>query len=130
MSEAKPELAPEPAREPSPHTTQRVVRRPTPTPPVANPQRSAADAPKLEPGTSSQQQRSIERDVKILQRAVYARIERLSRRNLAGADRKTLEDARTFIAQSENAMKAGDLTQSSNLAEKADLLVQAVEKQY
>jgi hypothetical protein len=129
VTEAKPEPPPEPARVPPPRTNQRVPRKETPAP-VSSPQRPAADAPKLETATSFQQQASIERNVNLLQRAVEARISRLSRLNLAGSDRKTLDDARTFVAQSQDAMKNGDLTQSSNLAQKANLLVQAIEKRH
>jgi electron transfer flavoprotein alpha subunit len=107
-----------------------VVRKEAPPPVVATPQPATADAPQLEPANSSQQQASIQQEVTVLQSGIEARIQRLSRVKLAAADRKTLEDARTFIAQSEAAKKSGDFTQASNLAKKADLLVQAIEKRY
>jgi hypothetical protein len=130
VAETKPQAAPEPVKESPPPPAQPVARKEVPAPPIAVPQPATAGAPQLEPADSSQQKASIQRHVNILQRGIEARIKRLSRLSLAGADRKTLEDARTFIAQSEDAKKSGDLSQASNLAQKADLLVQAIEKRY
>jgi hypothetical protein len=130
VTETKPAPAPQPVKVSPPPPAEPVARKDAPASPVVNPQPATADAPQLEPANSSQQQASIERRVSTLQRAIEARIERLARLKLAGADRKTLEDAQTFIAQSKDANKSGDLTQASNLAQKAELLVQAIEKRY
>jgi hypothetical protein len=130
VAETKPERVPEPVKESPPTHEQRVARKEIPTPPTVNPKPATSDAPPLEPANISQEQASIQRSVNMLEQGVQARINRLSRQRLAGADRKTLEDARTFIAQSEDAKKRGDLSQASNLVQKADLLVQAVEKRY
>lgn len=97
---------------------------------AAAPQPALADAPPLEPARSLQQQAAMQQQVAALDRGIQARINRLGQRNLAAADRKTLQDARTFVAQSKDAMAKGDFVQSSNLADKAELLVQAVEKRY
>jgi len=130
VTETKPAPIREPVKAPPPPRAEPVARKDAPAPPVVSPQPVTADAPQLEPANSSQQQASIQRQVSMLQRAIGVRIERLARLKLAGADRKTLEDARTFIAQSEEANKSGDLTQASNLAQKAELLVRAIEKRY
>jgi hypothetical protein len=130
VAKPKQQPVPEPPPEIPQRASQHVARREAPAAHVSTAQRPAADAPRLEEATSLQQQAHIEQNVNTLQRALEARINRLSRLNLAGADRKALEDARTFVTQSQDALKNGDLSQSSNLAEKANLLVQAVEKRY
>jgi hypothetical protein len=131
IAETKPPPATsEPVKVASRPPAERVARKEAPAPPVVNPQPATADAPPLEPANSSQQQASIQRQVSILQRVIGLRIARLAGLKLSGPDRKTLEDARTFIAQSEEANKSGDLSQASNLAQKAQLLVQAIEKRY
>jgi hypothetical protein len=43
--------------------------------------------------------------------------------------RRTLDDAHTFLAQSERAFLDGDLQRARNLANKASLLVSALEQQ-
>jgi hypothetical protein len=48
-------------------------------------------------------------------------------KQLSAADRRTLEDARTFFTQSEHALAAGDLLRARNLANKASLLLDALE---
>jgi hypothetical protein len=58
------------------------------------------------------------------------RIVRLEQLNVASADRKTLGDARHFLEESRQALTEGDLQRSQNLAHKAALLVDAVEKNY
>jgi hypothetical protein len=52
----------------------------------------------------------------------------LQRGKLTGATRRTLEDARTFLAQSEKALSDDDLQRARNLANKAALLVSALEQ--
>jgi hypothetical protein len=130
VAEVKPQRVREPARKTPPPPTQRVVHKPAPQPAVVSTPPASADAPPLEPASISQQQASLQQRVSALQQAIQARIERLNASNLPGADRKTLEDARTFVTQSQDAMKRGDWAQASNLAQKAALLVQAVEKRH
>ena len=127
VAEVKPPRAREPAPKPPPPRVQ-PVRKQAPEHLVVSPPTQSAGALRLEPAVSSQTQASTQRQVNSLQRGIEARIERLKRLKLPGADRKTLEDAHTFVAQSEEAMQRGDLAQASNLAGKAELLVQAVEK--
>jgi outer membrane biosynthesis protein TonB len=126
--EIKPERAPEPPQKPPPEPVQQVAKKVTREPPVASRPQPSADAPPLVPASSSQQQGTIQRHVRTLQHNIEVRIGRLARLSLGGADRKTLDDARTFVAESESAIERGDLAQASNLAQKADLLVLAVEK--
>ena len=104
--------APAPAPENTPETTE-----PPPTPQV----------PSLEPRESSAQEAALRRQIQALQDDVRQRIAKLSRAGLSGADRKTLDDARTFFAQSTRALNDADLQRALNLARKASLLVSALE---
>ena len=52
---------------------------------------------------------------------------RLNPAGLSTNERKTLEDARTFLAQSTRAFESSDLPRALNLARKASLLVAALE---
>ncbi|MGH9395351.1 MAG: hypothetical protein ACRD18_00685 [Terriglobia bacterium] len=90
----------------------------------------AASPPQLAPASSAQQQVELEKRVGELKGAIQQRIERLSHKNLSTADRKALQDARLFLSQADQATQQGDLQQSLNLAQKADLLIAAVEKRY
>ncbi|MGH9327425.1 MAG: hypothetical protein ACRD2B_12180 [Terriglobia bacterium] len=97
----------------------------TPTPPA-----KSAAAPPLEPPTSTEQQVALEARLNGLKQDLRRRIAVLSRLKLSRNDRKALRDAQLFLSQTNQAMKQGDLQQSLNLAEKADLLIQAVEKRH
>jgi len=68
--------------------------------------------------------------INALRAAVEERIQRLNHSSLSTADRKALQDAHAFLLQTGEAMKRGDLQESMNLAQKADLLVAAVEKRH
>ena len=83
--------------------------------------------PSLEPRESSAQQAALRRQIQGLQDDVRQRIAKLSRAGLSGADRKTLDDARTFFAQSTRALNEADFQRALNLARKASLLVSALE---
>lgn len=96
-----------------------------PTPPA-----TSAAAPPLEPPTSTEEQVALEARVLGLKQDLRRRITQLSHLSLSGDDRKALQDARQFLSQTDQAMKQGDLQQSLNLAQKADLLIQAVEKRH
>jgi hypothetical protein len=82
----------------------------------------------LEPRESSVEQAALRRQIQGLQDDVRQRIAKLSRAGLAGADRKTLDDARTFFAQSTRALNEADLRRALTLARKASLLVSALER--
>jgi hypothetical protein len=81
----------------------------------------------LEPGANSVEQAALRRQIQGLQEDVRQRIAKLSRAGLTGADRKTLDDARTFFAQSTRALNEADLQRALTLARKASLLVSALE---
>jgi hypothetical protein len=84
--------------------------------------------PSLEPRESSVQEAALRRQIQGLQDDVRQRIAKLSRARLSGADRKTLDDARTFFAQSTRALNEADLQRALTLARKASLLVSALER--
>jgi hypothetical protein len=88
----------------------------------------APPVPSLEPRESSVEETALRRQIQGLQDDVRQRIAKLSRAGLSGADRKTLDDARTFFAQSARALNEGDLQRALTLARKASLLVSALER--
>ena len=61
-----------------------------------------------------------------LQQNVNQRIVHLSRVQLSDSDQQTLDSARAFLAQSNQAFQEGDLQRAINLAQKASLLVMAL----
>lgn len=83
-----------------------------------------ADTLNLEPRG---QPTALERRVRELQAGVEHRIAMLSL-GLTGSDRRTLEDARSFLAQSNRASEDGDWQRAWVLAEKARLIVAALER--
>jgi hypothetical protein len=84
--------------------------------------------PALEPRESSAQESALRRQVQALQEDVRTRLSRINEAKLSQDDRKTLDDARTFFAQSNRALEEGDLQRALNLARKASLLVAALEE--
>jgi hypothetical protein len=102
-------------------------------PPVQHPHvvhKTQPEAAPQNPGplSSEQQQDALRYRINALQKGIERRIDTLTRRALSLVDQKAVSDARVLLGQSRAAMDAGDLTQSLNLAKKADLLVAAVEK--
>jgi len=89
---------------------------------------AAAPSLSLEPRESSTEQATQRHEIQGLQDDVQKRIAKLSTVELSGVDRKTLDDARTFFAQSTQALNEGDLQRALMLAHKASLLVSALEK--
>jgi outer membrane biosynthesis protein TonB len=123
----QPTSPPEPARRPrrrlrTEPPTAAAENTPETTEPPPTPQ-----VPSLEPRESSAQEAALRRQIQGLQDDVRQRIAKLSRAGLSGADRKTLDDARTFFAQSTRALSDADLQRALNLARKASLLVSALE---
>lgn len=84
--------------------------------------------PSLAPRESSSEQATQRREIQGLQDDVQKRIAKLSAADLSAVDRKTLEDAKAFIAQSTQALNEADLQRALMLARKASLLVSALEK--
>jgi len=134
---APPEEPPAPSPQPTTNPEQaqrrrRVLRREAPAAaaeetPAATESPPTPQVPSLEPRESSAQEAALRRQIQALQDDVRQRIAKLSRAGLSGADRKTLEDARTFFAQSTRALNDADLQRALNLARKASLLVSALE---
>ena len=131
--EPSPALPP-PAASPQPERRHRHVPRSeqqappaadTPDMEVAPP---PAQVPSLEPLESSSQEAALRREIQGLQDDVRQRIAKLDRAGLSGVDRKTLDDARAFFAQSTQALKEADLQRALTLARKASLLVSALER--
>jgi len=85
--------------------------------------------PALEPRGSPGQQTALRQQILDLQEHLRQRTARFDRLKLTSEARKTLDDARTFLAQSERAFLDGDLQRAHNLANKASLLVSALERQ-
>jgi hypothetical protein len=120
--------APSPAHQPrratasEPSGTEEVLPEPEESPPTV-------EVPTLEPRESREKESALRNQVLELQNGVKQQITQLEGAQLAPADRKTLEDARTFLAQSEKALEEGDLQRSLNLARKASLLATALGKE-
>jgi len=128
-----PAPSPQPTPPPKPAPRRRRVLRTEP-PAAANGNTSettapaAPQVPSLEPRESSSEETALRRQIQALQDDVRQRIAKLSRAKLSGADRKTLDDARTFFAQSTRALNEADLQRALTLARKASLLVSALER--
>ena len=99
----------------------------TETPPETTEPPPAPQVPSLEPLQSSAQEADLRRQIQELQDDVRERIAKLNPAELSSADRKTLEDARAFFAQSTRALNEADLQRALTLARKASLLVSALE---
>ena len=124
-----PPTPPPPTPAPKPVRRRRVLRTEPPAAAPSNaPDTAGPPAPSLEPQENSVEQAALRRQIQGLQDDVRQRISKLSRARLSGADRKTLDDARAFFAQSAQALKEADLQRALNLARKASLLVTALER--
>lgn len=123
---AAPQSKPPAAEQPQPVHTDANAKTPEPELPSA----PASATPQLEPLSTVHQKATLQQQINSLKSVVELRIGRLDHLDLSGEDRKALQDARNFLAQSATATKQGDLQQSLNLAQKADLLVAAVEKKH
>jgi hypothetical protein len=94
----------------------------------AVPELPAAEVPSLETRASPQQQNALRAQLAATQQQLQRRIDELSGHQLADEARKTLDNARVFLAQSQRAMEQNDLQRAQMLAEKAGLLVSSLEK--
>jgi len=128
--------APSPPPTSPPKPARRPRRRPQTEPPTGNSENTpettepppTPQVPSLEPRETHAQEAALRRQIQGLQDDVRQRIAKLARAGLSGADRKTLDDARTFFAQSTRALNDADLQRALNLARKASLLVSALER--
>jgi len=103
-------------------------RAPAPESTPETDEESSPPVPSLEPQGSSSEQATQRREIQGLQDDVQKRIAKLGAADLSAGDRKTLEDAKAFIAQSTQALIEADLQRALMLARKASLLVSALEK--
>jgi outer membrane biosynthesis protein TonB len=118
-------------KEAAPPRHRATHREQTPAAPESGPETDeepAPPVPSLEPRESSTEQAALRREIQGLQDDVQKRISKLSAAELSGVDRKTLEDAKAFFAQSTQALNEADLLRALMLARKASLLVSALEK--
>lgn len=123
-----------PAESESPRPTPRR-RRPLRTEPLGATESAGepvepppTEVPALEPRGSPGQQTALRQQVLNLQENLRQRAARLDGLRLTSEARKTLDDARTFLSQSERALLDGDFPRARNLANKASLLVSALEQ--
>jgi outer membrane biosynthesis protein TonB len=130
------ETPPRPTPEPTAHRRPRRpahTETPAETPTESNdtsqesPETPPAEVPALEPRASTAQEAALRQQVQRLQQDVRQRIARLNPARLSPSERKTLDDASTFLAQSIHAFESSDLQRALNLAQKASLLVAALE---
>jgi len=84
--------------------------------------------PALEPRESPQKEVALRAQIQAIQENVRGRLARINEGRLSPDDRKTLDDARSFFAQSTRALEESDLQRALNLAQKASQLVTALEK--
>ncbi len=92
------------------------------------PEAPPAQVPALEPRESSAQESTLRRETVETQIEVRQRLARINDAQLTPPDRKTLDDARGFLGQSERALQEGDLQRALVLARKAALLATALEQ--
>ncbi len=128
-------VTPEPPKTPPPERPADVEHSPPETPqPKANkvrpPQSPAAEPPveppPLEPANNPGQGR--QRQLEKTQQDMDSHIAQLEARHPSGAEGQTLTEAKAFLDQSKSALKDGDLPRAEKLAEKARLLITALEK--
>lgn len=96
----------------------------------ATPQPPPAEVPALEPHESPAEQARLRQEISTSREDTERRLAQLDHVSLGAGDRKTLDDARAFLAQAARALEEGQLTRSVNLAHKAALLVSAVEQSH
>jgi type IV secretory pathway VirB10-like protein len=118
-----------PTPEPTPPNRPRrpANAEPPETSPQEAPETPPAEVPALEPRETAAQETALRQEVQRLQEDVRRRMARLNQAPLSPNERKTLEDARTFLTQSTHAFESSDLQRALNLAKKASLLVAALE---
>ena len=126
------EVAPPPAPTPKPPRRRRRILRTEPPPPSievtpeATEPPAPPEVPALETRESSTQETALRQQIQGMRGDIGRQISQLEKAQLSGPDRKTLEAARTFLAQSGSALEQGDLQRALNLARKASLLISAL----
>ncbi len=85
--------------------------------------------PVLQPRENPGQYTAQRQQAADLQDRVRVRIARLRRSNLSTDERRMLEDASTFLAQSERALTANDFQRALTLVRKASMLAAVLEQE-
>lgn len=122
--------APPPAQQPTQSKTRARSTGKAPAsvePSAETPADEPLKPPALEPAESSGQA-SLRQKVEKTQGNLRLRVAQFENRSLSDAERRTLNEARSFLAQSVRALKEGDLQRADNLAHKSEVLVTALEK--
>lgn len=131
--EAEEPVAPEEPVTPKPSPRRRTpVRAQTPATPDSAPEPEeppSAEVPALEPREAPGQQAAIRDQIQRSQERLRQRLAQIERQVSAAADRRMVDDARSFLAQSERALSDGDLPRALNLTRKTSLLVAALEQE-
>lgn len=109
-----------PARPQTPATAESVPEPEEPPP---------AEVPALEPREAPAQQAALRRQIQNLQERLRRQTAEMERQVSSPEDRRMLDDARSFLAQSERALADGDSQRALNLARKTSLLVAALEQE-
>lgn len=122
-----PAPTPPPRRRPRTQTRTETPVETDETSSQESPETPPAEVPALEPRESTAQEAALREQVQRLQENVRQRMARLNPAHLSLNERKTLDDARTFLTQSTRAFQSSDLQRALNLARKASLLVAALE---
>lgn len=96
----------------------------------AEPASPSAEVPVLESRQDSQRLATLRRDLTASQESTRRRLAQLDHAQLGQGDRRTLDDAKAFLSQSERELARGEVIRASNLARKAALLVSAIEQSH
>jgi hypothetical protein len=133
LPEAEEPIAPEEPVTPKPAPRRRTpVRTQTPVTPDSASEAEeppSAEVPALEPREAPGQQAAIRDQIQRSQERLRQRLAQIDRQASAAADRRMVDDARSFLAQSERALSDGDLQRALNLTRKTSLLVAALEQE-
>lgn len=90
----------------------------------------APEVPALETHESSQALAARRRELIASQESTRKRLAQLDHAHLDAGDRRTLNDAKAFLAQSDRELERGEILRAINLARKAALLVSAIEQSH
>ena len=141
IEEPAPPPEPEPAEASPPQTAEEptaqkrpkhpahseTTTEPDDTSPPGTTEAPPAEVPALEPRQSTAQENELRAQFQKLDQDIQARLARLSGAQLAPNNMKALEDARTFYTEATRAVASGDLPRALRLAQKASLLLAALE---
>lgn len=141
IEEPAPPPEPEPAEASPPQTAEEPTAQRRPKHPAhsetttepdetttqGTPETPSAEVPALEPRQSTAQENELRAQFQKLDQDIQGRLARLSGAQLAPNNKKALEDARTFYTEATRAVASGDLPRALKLAQKASLLLAALE---